>query len=312
MSRRYWIALAAIGLALALPPNAACQENGDDTERGEGDSPIQELRLPNPLPVKIVVEDREEDARQAAERRAEQRAQYDLEAQQGMNRATQRMAFYSVLQTILVGIGTALLFYTLWLTRQANRAAVSAAVAANLTVEATREIGQRQLRPYVAIQPINIRFIAPPEGLDPSQFLTIEIYIEAANMGHTPAYNLRVSGGLRVVNFAEEDINNLPLPSRGDPGPPSMLIPNNPNRSNNLRKPVRIEPCIQQNRGGVLIYAMATYEADGICYFSKFCGLTTNFADAAAKASALVQEGAKQAPLPKVGFSALHYGNEAI
>ncbi|MBB93073.1 MAG: hypothetical protein CML68_00490 [Rhodobacteraceae bacterium] len=64
-------------------------------------------------------------------------------ATQEMNEATQRMALYSLISTVLVGLGTGLLIWTLALTRQANSAARGA-------VEVTRMIGEAQVRGYLS------------------------------------------------------------------------------------------------------------------------------------------------------------------
>lgn len=204
-----------------------------------------------------------------------------------------------------------LILWTLLVTKEMLSEARKGSVAALRGVQATETFGRLQLRPYVTIEPTGIRFIAPPEAFDPTEFLTIRVFLEIANMGTTPAYNLRVSGGFRVVNFDEEDINAFALPERGEPSASLALVPKRSVDSYNLEKPLRITECIRINRGAVLIHAMVTYEADGLCYFSKFSGTTTGFTEAAKQAAELVQKGAGDTQLPKVGFALLHYGNDA-
>lgn len=122
MSRIYWIFTSAIVLTL-LSPLGQAQENA---QSGQGQT-TQEQKptqtLPIPLPVDIVVDKASADARKRHEAVTRQHEIDDLAAQQGMNlatqamnEATQRMAFYSLISTFFVGIGTILLFYTLWLT----------------------------------------------------------------------------------------------------------------------------------------------------------------------------------------------------
>uniref|UniRef100_UPI003BAA5BD7 hypothetical protein n=1 Tax=Stappia sp. TaxID=1870903 RepID=UPI003BAA5BD7 len=104
-----------------------------------------------PFRVEIIENDRKASDRERREKEHSEIEKSSLIAQQemntatqDMNEATQRMAFYSLISTILVGVGTLLLLVTLYLTRQANTAAQDA-------VEVTREIGQMQTRAYVKI-----------------------------------------------------------------------------------------------------------------------------------------------------------------
>ncbi len=151
MPRSYWIAAIAIGLALvASEKNAVAQEvpaNNVDEHSRDSEEPEQpEInRLPDPLRVEIVVEDGEAQAARAHQEEAENREIRDIAAQEGMNEATRRMADLAFWQTILVAIGTVVLIYTLYLTRQAN-------LAARQAVEVTRDIGEAQARGYLTAE----------------------------------------------------------------------------------------------------------------------------------------------------------------
>jgi hypothetical protein len=136
---------------IVLPYSGQAQEEaqGEQGETATQQQPAQ--TLPIPLPVDIIEDEAAAEARKHREAEARQNEEDDLVAQQGMNRATQamneatqRMALYSLISTGLVALGTALLIVTLWLTRQANRAAQTA-------VDVTRDIGQRQIRAYVVV-----------------------------------------------------------------------------------------------------------------------------------------------------------------
>ncbi len=153
--RGYWYVILALGLNVACGLGQAQEQ----TDGGESAAPTQEQpppSLPLPFPVEIVEDYESAEARKRREAEAVQREKDDLVAQQGMNSATQAMndatqktAFYSLLSTLLVAIGTALLIWTLFLTRQANKAARDAVVI-------TQKVGERQVRAYVNFQYIRL------------------------------------------------------------------------------------------------------------------------------------------------------------
>lgn len=136
----------------------------------------------SPIKVDIVESDKDAEARKHEEYERTKREKDDLIAQQGMNaatqamnEATQKLVYYSKFSTIFVGVGTILLFWTLYLTRQANKSAGRA-------VDVTREIGQAQARAYVAFDGGNIHF-----GDKGTFHCTIN------NFGTTPAYDVAIS-----------------------------------------------------------------------------------------------------------------------
>jgi len=153
MSYRYWVAAIALGVALscAISPVYSQQDEttGGQEQTASGYRPADDAT--SAVPIHIVEDEGKAEARQRSEERAEQRELDDLAAQQGMNEATQKMAVYSVYQTILVGIGTAFLHATLVLSAQANKAASLAAKAALDTVAVTREVGIAQTRSYISV-----------------------------------------------------------------------------------------------------------------------------------------------------------------
>jgi type II secretory pathway pseudopilin PulG len=167
------MALIALGLTLLASSDLPAQENKGDTEEQEQQNSEQILTVPTPLQVEIVVEDGEAEARQASE----QRADGNLVAQQGMNEATQRMADLALWQTVLIAIGTTALLYTLWLTRQANRAAQAA-------VDVTRSIGEAQTRAYLSFDTVKPVYINPKGDVITSILFRPHII----NTGQTPAH----------------------------------------------------------------------------------------------------------------------------
>jgi hypothetical protein len=139
MSKRYWITAIAFGLAIAVG-SAVHGQQGQENDGGRQTQTDHRTTDQSSwsIPIHIVEDDAEAEARQGREERAEQRELDDLAAQEGMNEATQKMAEYSFVQTVLIAIGTGALIYTLYLTRQANNAAMQAAEAAIRAANAER------------------------------------------------------------------------------------------------------------------------------------------------------------------------------
>ena len=91
------------------------------------------------LPPMVLVEIVEDEARANA---ADAAKAEELAVQKSMYEQAERMADFTVTQTVLTGIGALLVLGSLFLAWQANRAAVNA-------VSVTQRIGNRQLRAYV-------------------------------------------------------------------------------------------------------------------------------------------------------------------
>lgn len=219
MLKRNWIVVTAFGLALVVASLGQAQEQSQN-EQGSAahqQSPAETLPLPGPL---YVIEDEPTaDARKRSEQEAAQREIDDLVAQQGMNAATQamndatqRMADFAYAQTWLVGIGTVLLFVTLWLTWQANQAAQNA-------VAVTDRIGQAQVRAYISVDPAALPKLVIGE--------VPECRFSVKNYGQSPA--LKVSVVSAVVT------GTRPLPAftgdlvrpEGRRSPPTVTLSTN-------------------------------------------------------------------------------------
>ncbi|MHB0952583.1 MAG: hypothetical protein ACYC10_11695 [Allorhizobium sp.] len=154
MSRGYRVYIIAFGL-IVLAISGQAQDQPYQADRSGGAEQSEPYTLPFSVPVKIVEEDAEANARQRQEAEAGEREKRDLVAQEGMNAATQEinaatqaMAAYAYWSTVLVGVGTVLLFVTLFLTMQATRAARDA-------VSVTREIGEAQTRAYLEFHEVS-------------------------------------------------------------------------------------------------------------------------------------------------------------
>jgi hypothetical protein len=183
MPIRYWIAAVAFGL-IGFVQSGQAQEEADNeqVEVRQQEQPAQSYPLP--FPIEIIEDQAESDARERREAEARQREIDDLIAQQGMNTATQamndatqRMTYYAKLQTWAVGIGTVLLFGTLWLAWQGNKAAFRA-------VKITKDIGNKQLRAYVHLSEARA-VISLGDSPHIAGVLTIN------NAGQTPARKVR-------------------------------------------------------------------------------------------------------------------------
>lgn len=180
MLKRFGLYILALGLILHALSGQA-QQHDEKPQGAVTEEQVAPQVFPIPLPVQIIETDAAADARQRSEDEAKERELRDLAAQQGMqlateamNDATQRMANYAYWSTWIVGLGTGLLFVTLWLTWGANKAARDA-------VAVTREVGQREARANV--------FVAMAE-VDITQN-RIAVRLSLKNGGHTYALNVK-------------------------------------------------------------------------------------------------------------------------
>lgn len=198
MSRRFWFSAFALGLIL-FTALGQTQEKAQD-EQGQIQAEQRPAQtLPIPLPVDVIEDEATAEARKRREAEARQREIDNLIAQQGidkatqaMNEATHQMADYAKYSTWLVGIGTVLLFVTLWLTRQANRAAQAA-------VDVTRELGQAQVRAYVSWHRAKIHHSTDALGL----LAAIDFIPVIKNTGQSPAFMSNLYSYLAILDLDE-------------------------------------------------------------------------------------------------------------
>ncbi|MEI4197856.1 hypothetical protein [Roseovarius sp. E0-M6] len=179
--------LGVITLVFGLTASLGQAQDERDDRQGQAQANQQPTQVfPLPIPVDIVEDEATAEARERRAEEARQREIADLAAQKGMNAATQSidaatqdMRDYALYSTLLVAVGTALLFYTLWLTRQANAAAQAA-------VDVTREIGEAQVKAYLSIK--RMKGVLHTAGDNPF----VEIWATVKNSGQSPALDVRV------------------------------------------------------------------------------------------------------------------------
>jgi len=196
MFTSYWIrSIAIVGLIL-LPLLGQAQEQTEETDRGQSSQNGPAENPLDSLQVEIVESDSTSDTRNSQEEEAKQREIEDLIAQQGMNAATQSidaatqdMRDYALYSTILVGVGTVLVFITLILTWYANSSALAA-------VRVTRETGRDQTRAYVDVSECEIVYT----GLG-----NIWITIFVKNSGQTPARSFGYIDAIGEIIARESD-----------------------------------------------------------------------------------------------------------
>lgn len=202
MPQSYRFIIAALGLICLTALGQAQEQNQEpqtDSEKQQNISPTLPVPLPveirQPLAVEIVDDVATTEARQHQQQESTQREIDDLLAQQGMheatramNEATQDMRDYALYSTIFVGVGTVLLIVTLWLTRQANKAAQSA-------VDVTRQIGEAQIRAYLYCRSAKYRY--SKDG--------VVAILDIENAGQSPASNVEIRGcaGINLVGGLE-------------------------------------------------------------------------------------------------------------
>ena len=141
------------------------QEQAPEAQEQTANQQEETQPLPIPLPVEIIESEESSQARQRSEEEARYREIEDLIAQQGMNAATQSidaatqdMRDYALYSTLLVFVGTLLLFWTLRLTRQANSAALK-------SVEITEKMGRLQTQAYISLSDVNLHYTLSEDGL---------------------------------------------------------------------------------------------------------------------------------------------------
>lgn len=188
--------LAAITAALLLAASPSqTQEGRGEVSAAQGSSqaadasPDMQALSPLSLPVRIIEEpDQTEEEKLEAQAR-ERREEEDLVAQKGMNSATQSIERYTRWMTITaIGsfftsiVGGVLLFWTLWVSRDA--------------VRATRQVGRDQTRAYLSVPEAQIVYTPPNFMFEEGTF---DLQIVIRNTGATPARWHQVEAGLMFL-----------------------------------------------------------------------------------------------------------------
>ncbi len=164
------------GLCLIFSSQALSQD--ENTDQTDSHSHSENQDAPIPLQVQILQSAEEVENRRRIQEENREIERGALAIQQDLAKSARVMKSIALLQTLFVGLGTALVLASLYYLRQANRAAVRA-------VEVTREIGESQTRAYISVHGNTL-----PDRLS---FRKPEMYsVTVRNDGMTPALNLRM------------------------------------------------------------------------------------------------------------------------
>jgi hypothetical protein len=182
MLKSHWIIAVVVELTLTGSAHAQGEQ-----EQSRSVTPTQQFDSDSTvfsIPVQLIESYEAASSRRREEAERIQREEDSLIAQQSMNTATQAMneASQSMklsawVSNALVGVGTGLLIWTLWLTRSANQAAREA-------VTVTRQIGQAQVRAYMYVQVVEI-------GWNEQKTEILSVSFVIANSGASPAENVQ-------------------------------------------------------------------------------------------------------------------------
>ena len=185
---------------------------------------------------------------------AEQREKHGLEAQQSMATSAYDLVILTWWQFWVGVAGISLLFFTLYLTRQATQAAIRAAKAAEAAVNVASVNAQHQLRAYVLIGTSEIEM-----GADG----TAKITVTAINAGQTPAkeFNLWLATSV------------LPYPFGGHiltPPPPPYKLSQSSIRPGGKAIAKQTKAVSQENQAAMGRGEKAIYVSGGATYFDVF------------------------------------------
>lgn len=195
MSIRTWLYAVAFGVILAGSAQAQQQTQATD----DGTAIQSQASEPNPIgiPVRIIEDSESANARNRSERESTDREKDDLVAQErmadateAMNEATQSMKNAAWWSFGAVAVGTALLTWTLIITRQAN-------IAALAVIGSTEKFGIAQNRPYIQVMPTGAKSHWD-ESNENNILWKIQVLIH--NSGATPATRVSVRTCWRLVD----------------------------------------------------------------------------------------------------------------
>ena len=202
MSKRSWIIAVVFGLAL-LAEYALAQATAEDQPSEEesatnsGDS--GESQDAKPVDITLALNNiksalREllaaDDQRQAEER--QQRESRDLEAQESMARSAELMFYATTATVLLTALALWAIVRTLHHTRRAADSADgmltearAATVAAQESLAVNQQVGQAQVRAYIAVRDVRIQSASAKDDIG------IDVWFDLKNNGQTPAMEVR-------------------------------------------------------------------------------------------------------------------------
>ncbi len=215
MSIRTWVYAVALGITFA-PQGAISQEGVQGSESAANTSASQqaEPEPPSFAPAldrieaairDLIREESEEESKRIAEQAAK-----DLAAQTEMAAWAMDMAIASILSALFTFGGLVLIWRTLHHTRRAADAtadmlieAKRSAAAAEGAVDATRDVGEKQVRAYLQIRALSVT-VGSKKG-------KIGASIEVTNSGQSPA--IGVSAKIRIeAKHALQGVLEIPMP----------------------------------------------------------------------------------------------------
>lgn len=178
MFKYYLIVKISIAFILLTVPTQSQEIPQKERSQPSQQQKFHELTFP--LPIQITKDQDSARLQQIRDEKNLKIAEDGLLTQKDINKATwemtkanQSMSCYALISTILVGLGTILLTFTLFYTRKATHDTAEA-------VKVTRDIGNSQLRAYLGITRVWV------ERGNPRLMFNIK------NFGQTPAYSIAV------------------------------------------------------------------------------------------------------------------------
>lgn len=211
MSQRDWLfILAAIGLALAAIANAQPVGRDGAHQAAPNQGQAEPSNKPDPAPRFTIQDalDRVARAMEAANNQPKsaderEQAERDLAAQEGMAKWAKYMFWAAVASVALTAAGVFLIWQTLIYTRtaaiaakdavteakEATKAAILGAEAAERTVAETRRIGDAQVKSYILINEAALNW----DGPNP------HIMMVCKNTGQTPAPFFDVGASVKTA-----------------------------------------------------------------------------------------------------------------
>jgi hypothetical protein len=156
MLRGYWLSIfAVVGWLTAFPLSA--EEAKPDQPKSQGENQAEDHKSFEPsIPIRILENPKKSEADKRQEQEDTKREIEDLAAQKTMAKATEDIVWYTKLQLILAALGTAVLLYSLALTRMATSAAVNATEAAQNDLKLAHPPKLRITRPLIFLPPEKI------------------------------------------------------------------------------------------------------------------------------------------------------------
>lgn len=228
MSRIYWIALFALGLALVWSNNARGQENQstsatDDAEVGEEQPATDNVPTSAPpveaAPVYIYNAPNSPPDTSNQDRYAEA----DLRAQRDMSRWTLIAAFAAVSGALISVVAVVLVYKTLNEARTTTRAATLSTRLTKRVLDHERENSRRELRAYVLTKRVGMKIEGPEYEGAP---VLVLLGGEFKNTGNTPAFNVRATWN---GSICDDDFCPVPPQFEDKPRHAGVLPPSGEN-----------------------------------------------------------------------------------